>query len=81
MKIKIKGFPDLQGKQIRKDNPHFGPVIRVIEKRPYSSKEFDFNYLIVVGARNSESYDNRKIDAWASYLYSPSKGKWVLGAN
>lgn len=77
-------------KQIRNDNPHFGPVIRVVEPiAPYQSKEFDFTHSIVVGAKNSEIEDIdykgnifiRKVDAWATYLWSPSKCKWVLGAN
>ena len=74
---------------IRKENPHFGPKIRVIEEGPYKSKRFDFNYMITVGAYDSEvdfslEQDGSKIkliDAHATFLWSPTKKRWVLGAN
>jgi len=69
---------------IRRDNPHFGPVIRVVEEvEPYTSEGFDFSFKITVGAHHSKFMDepNTLIDAWATYLWSPSCDEWVLGAN
>ena len=74
--------------QVRKDNPHFGSVIRLIEPiKSYTSNEFDFTHIQVVGAKNSTLSgfgilpDVKGHDAWATYLWSPSKKTWVLGAN
>ena len=73
----------LTDERIRADNPHFGPIIRLIEEQAYRSKHFDFNFERTVGAHGSCFPDapNRKFDAWATYLWSPSKNDWVLGAN
>ena len=73
--------------QIRADNPHFGPVIRQIEEiQTYNSKTFDFTHTQTVGAKNSvmPGYGIEPdiiVDSWATYLWSPSKNIWVLGAN
>ena len=72
--------------QIREENPHFGPVIRTVEPiSPYQSKHFDFTYKVIVGAHESniECGDGTYaiVDAWATYLWSPSRDKWCLGAN
>ena len=74
---------DLTDEQIHKDNPHFGPVIRLIEEGPYRSKRFDFTFYRTVGAYDSswEDEPNCKFDAWATYLWSPSSECWVLGDN
>ena len=74
--------------QIRKDNPHFGPKIRIVE----GIKKYDgymperFSHQIVMGARESElpSYSGERtqvVDAWATYLWAINSKKWVLGAN
>jgi hypothetical protein len=70
----------LTEEQIKKDNPHFGPVIRFIEAEPISG-EGDFTLAITVGAHNSKHMGGSRIfDAWATYLWSPAKG-WCLGEN
>ena len=71
---------------IRSDNPHFGPVIRNIEEGPCSSSIFDFTYYKTVGAHNSKmghhiTGESMMVDAWATYLWSPSKQEWILGSN
>lgn len=76
----------LTEKQIRSDNPHFGPIIRTIKERPFSKEErpyleYGFTYLKIVGAKNSSIPKLGKVDAWASYSWSPSLEKWVIGAN
>lgn len=76
-------LPELTEEQIRKDNPHFGPVIRLIDEGPYHSGKFDFTYFKTVGAYRSkhEGEPEKLFDAWATYLWSPRRNKWVLGAN
>lgn len=74
--------------QIRKDNTHFGPEIRIVE----GIKKYDgymperFSHQITMGARESEipSYAGEKtqvVDAWATYLWAINSKEWVLGAN
>lgn len=80
---------ELTEQQIRSDNPHFGPVIRLVEEGAYLSRHFDYTYFLTVGARDSkidwsliqDGSDIRTMDAWATYLWSPSKQHWDLGAN
>ena len=72
---------ELTEMRIRQDNPHFGPVLRVVEEGPYESEDFDFTFLKVVGAEGSKCPQRGSLDARASYLWSPSKNDWVLGAN
>ena len=74
----------LTDEQIKKDNPHFGPKVRIVEPiKPYESKNFDFKFSQTVGAYDSrfECEPDDFFDAWATYLWSPSKNIWVLGAN
>ena len=76
----------LEEQQIRRDNPHFGPDIRLIEEGPYKAEGktlFDFTHYRTVGAHGSEHEEapGRKFDAWATYLWSPSRHEWCLGAN
>jgi Fe-S cluster assembly iron-binding protein IscA len=75
---------------IRKENPHFGPKIRVIEEGSYESKcGFDFDYFITVGAQDSkidmsleqDGSEVQIVDAHATFLWSPKERRWVLGAN
>ncbi len=72
--------------QIRNDNPYFGPVIRIVEPiESYKSVDFDFTHKITVGAHGSK-FDQPDgsfsfIDAWATYLWSPSRKEWCLGAS
>jgi hypothetical protein len=69
----------LTEEQIRKDNPHFGPVIRFIEAKTIS--EGDFTLVVTVGAHNSKHAEEPRIfDAWATYVWSTVRG-WCLGAN
>uniref|UniRef100_A0A6H1ZRS2 Uncharacterized protein n=1 Tax=viral metagenome TaxID=1070528 RepID=A0A6H1ZRS2_9ZZZZ len=75
---------ELTNERIRQDNPHFGPVIRTVESiKPYQSPHFDFTQKVVVGAENSgwPEEPGRQFDAWATYLWSPSRNDWCLGAN
>ena len=82
--------------QIRKDNPHFGPMIRVVEPvLPYQGDHYSHH--VIVGAHGScfasdpeHVQDCEELgiapeadifDAWATYMYDPSTGQWVLGAN
>lgn len=69
--------------QIRTDNPHFGTSVRVIAVAEYRSKYFDYTHRITFGS--VDSYDpffpDKIMDAWATYLWSPSKNQWDLGAN
>jgi hypothetical protein len=75
--------------QIREDNPHFGPTIRVVEKiEPYEGMFPErFSYMVTVGARNSvikaylDGEKDRFVDAWATYLWDHNQGAWKLGAN
>ena len=75
-------LPELSDEQVRKDNPHFGPTIRTVTSiKPYHSRLYSFTYIQTVGAYDSEGYYQQKIDAWATYLWSPAKNEWCLGAN
>ena len=69
--------------QILKDNPHFGTQIRVVESGPYKSERFDFIFTEykTVGSFDATGFYGERIDAWATYFWSPSRNAWVLGAN
>ena len=82
-KIEHKGV-ELTEEQIRRDNKHFGPVIRIVEPvTPYKSKAFKkLTHTVTVGAVKSYiDHGEAPIDAWASYLWNSETGQWVLGAN
>jgi hypothetical protein len=67
--------------QVLEDNPHFGHQIRVVESGPYKSAQFDFTEYKTVGSCDATApWTSAHIDAWATYLWSPTRG-WVLGAN
>lgn len=74
--------------QIRSDNPHFGPEIRIVENIiPYDGNFKDrFSHQITVGAHSSvieafAGFPEKIVDAWATYLYDTKQQRWVLGAN
>ena len=72
----------LAEEEIRKDNPHFGKNIRIVEEEYYGGTQFDFTYVVTVGS-NDSTIPNRSgiFDCHASYLWSPKNKEWVLGAN
>lgn len=74
---------ELNEEKIRVDNPHFGPEIRMIEEGPYESEVFDFTHYRTVGAHGSKHAHDPSwtFDAWATYLWSPSRQEWCLGEN
>lgn len=73
--------------QIRKDNKHFGPFIRIVEDmQPYENKTFKgrFTHSITFGSKDTQTDMVGEIiiiDAWATYLYDQILDRWVLWAN
>lgn len=76
-----KNGKELTEAQVHKDNPHFGPAIRIIEEGQHSSKNFpQYTYAITVAAMGSESRFG-EMDAWATYMWDCKKEYWLLTMN
>lgn len=71
---------DLSERQIFEDNPHFGKQLRLVESAPHVSRYGDWTWRKTVGSADA-NLDGHTVDAWATYLWSPSQQRWYLGAN
>ena len=74
-------IPYLTETQIRTDNPHFGPKIRLIDEGPCNNGGYLFRKTVAAEGSRHAAEPGVFFDAWATYLWSPIKKEWVLGAN
>lgn len=69
--------------RVLEENPHFGPVVRIVEGvETYEGGEYGHTHKVTLGAEGSRFPGEEGVfDAWATYLWHPERKRWELGAN